>query len=332
MIPHDIQLQIIQKLHEETNVNDWTISGPEVEARECIIYKASNNQYPNDIAIKIYRKQIKKISTLQYDVLERFAKTLNKQNNEFSVPNVFGVLPKQGIFMMEWIEAPALERRLWRYFYSKKHVQSDIRRCFSWLKEFHTLANLEKKIVDIDSYKNIFKQCFKNHEGEELLSNNIVFSNGKVCFDNLVDKYSDLETFHADLHGDFTPSNILIDDHKVTAIDMFGNQHLPVDNDIALLFSYIAIEYPNMLTRYDFKLPPSEWPLLKLILDAYEYPNNTKQLNFFLFVFLFQLLRRWTIINHRNKNKRTTLLDKWRLKNTEMIVKNLCVTLNNIDS
>lgn len=327
MLSQDLQLQISLQLNEKTNIKNWLITGPEIEARECIIYKASNDDFPHPIAIKVYRKHTKKTSLLQHDVLVRFSNTLNSANNGYFVPEVFGSLPEHGIFMMEWINAPPLERRLWRYWYSKKRVQNDIHRSFLWLKEFHTFANPNKKTVNIKRYKEILERCFKDHDDQELFSDNRIFKKGRVCFNNLITKYHNLNILHADLHGDLTPSNILINDERVTSIDMFGNNNLPVANDIALLFSYIAIEYPNMLTHSDFKLPPEEWPLLKLILDAYEYPKDSQQLHFFLFVFLYQLLRRWSIINFRNKSKRTTLLDRWRLRNTEMIVKNLCDTL-----
>jgi len=327
MISTELQHLITEKLSQTTNINDWVINGPEIEARECIIYKASSLNYPHAIAIKTYRQKQQKYSLIQHDVLERFSNSLNLENNGYYVPKVFGSFPDKGIFLMEWIESPKLEKRLWRYFYSKKHVQSDMRRSFKWLKEFHLHANLENQLIKHEKYKDTLNKFFKEHEGKQLLSNNEVFAEGRKCFEKTSKNTINLIVLHANLHGDFTPSNILIDDEKVTSIDMFGNQHLPVANDIALLLTYIAIEYPNMLTRYDFKLPPTKWPLLELIIESYGYPKDSKQLNFFLFVFLYQLLRRWMVINHRNKNKRVKLLEKWRLRNIEMIVKNLTKTL-----
>ena len=94
---------------------------------------------------------------------------------------------------------------------------------------------------------------------------------------------------HANSHGDFTPSNILIDNIKITGIDFFAQSYLPIENDMALQLSYIVIEYPNMLTRSDFRLSPSEWPILKVVLDAYRYPKDSQQLKFFLFVFFISV-------------------------------------------
>jgi len=228
--------------------------------------------------------------------------------------------------MMEWIDAPSLSKRLWRHFYSKLHMQNDLIRSYSWLKEFHKLSTPKKQKTNIKRYKKILKKHQDTYD-EELLLNNPIYKNGKVSFDRLILEFRGFNTLHAEMHGDFTPSNILINDNRVTSIDMFSNRVLPVTNDIALLLSYISIEYPNILKHSDFKLPPAKWPILKLIFDAYEYPKESKQIRFFLLVFLYELLRRWLIINHRNKERNTPLLDRWRLRNTEIIVKNLCKTL-----
>ena len=327
MISNALKHQITEKLVKETGDDNWKITKTKIEARECIVFKATSSTYVHNIAIKVYRDYVKSNSILQHDVLESFGHTLNKQNTENFVPKVFGSFPEHGLFLMEWIKSPALERRLWRYFYSKEHVQDDISRTFKWLKSFHNHASLKNKKVNIEIYSRSLKKYTKNHEINKFLFKNEVFKLGIECFDNQLIHYNNFKTNHAYLHGDFTPSNVLIDDTKVTGIDIFGNQHLPIENDLALQFSYIVIEYPNMLTQSDFKLPPEKWPLLIVILDAYGYPKNPKQLGFFLIVFLYQLLRRWTIIINRSQTNRTTMLDRWRLRNTEMIVKHLSQTL-----
>lgn len=331
MISKALLTKITQKLQIQTGVNNWKITGSAIEARECAVYKSISSDYHHAIAIKIYRNIQKNTSEQQYEVLKRFSQLVNAQDNECFLPEVFGRLPEHGVILMEWIESPALERRLWRYFYSKQHVQSDISRTFKWLNSFHQLADPEKKSVDIDMYKHSLNQSIKKHDLDKSLSNNSVFQTAKKCFTKIVEHHKNFKTNHAKLHGDFTPSNILIDNNRVTAIDLFGSNLLPIENDLSLQFSYIAIEYPNMLTRSDFKLTPDQWPLLRVVLDAYDYPKDPKQLSFFLFVFLYQLLRRWTVIHYRNRSKRTPFLDRRRLRNTEMIVENLCISLENLD-
>jgi len=322
MINSDLRIKITKTLEKKTGVNNWSLSGPEIEARECVIYRATSSKFTFDIAIKVYRKIIKNNSILQHDILKKLNDTLNINNNENFVPKVFGSFPEHGTFLMEWVNSPPLERRLWRYFYSKKRVQNDINRTYKWLKSFHDITSVENKKVDIDFYTATLNECIRNHKMSVKLLENKVFQFGKLCFENYKNNYFNFKTAHALLHGDFTPSNILIDDTKVTGIDIFGNQNLPVANDISLQLSYIAIEYPNMLTRYDFTYPPEEWPLLKVVLEAYEYPKNQEQLKFLLFVFLYQLLRRWVIIFNRN-HMNNSILDRWRLRNTEMIVNHL---------
>lgn len=327
MIPDELRPLITQQLFKHTGFNNWVISGPEIEARECIIYKAYNPAYPHDIAIKTYRQARNTDYISQYDTLERFAISFNSNDNEFHAPKLFGDIPEYHTFLMEWIESPTLQWRLWRHCYNKKKIQKDIRRTFQWLREFHSFTNPEQNLIKIDHYKNTLHQYLKNHDGKSSLIKNKVFQEGMECFKQLSEYYENFSTDHAKLHGDFTPSNILIDDEKITGIDFLGQHQSPVVNDICLQLTYIAIEYPNMLNRFDFKHPPSHWPLLNIVLEAYDFTEDRKQRNFLLFVFLYQLLRRWSVIKFRNKNKRTSMLDLWRLRNTEMIVDRLCRTL-----
>lgn len=204
MISKNQKLQITHKLSKKTGVNDWTISGPEVEARECIIYKATSQLYSHHIAIKIYRKIQKGNSLVQYDALKSISLYLNQKDNEFFVPEVFGSFPDQGIFMMQWVESPTLERRLWRYFYSKKHVQSDISRTFKWLKAFHHYAKPKSKKTDIDYYKNAIDKGISDHQSKALHTANKTFLKGKNVY---LDSLNNTDVF---LHCTLIPMVILL--------------------------------------------------------------------------------------------------------------------------
>ncbi|CAA6806639.1 MAG: Unknown protein [uncultured Thiotrichaceae bacterium] len=330
MLSADLQQQIIQQLGEQTDAKDWVINGPVIEARECILYKASSATYPPAIAIKVYRdrKKRKNNTMPQYAALERFAPLLNGDDSEYRVPVAYGSFPEQRTFLMEWVDAPSLEHRLWRYCYHQGRQQHGMRRTFGWLRAFHEQADHEVKPANINRYKNRLQQCIERHEGEFLLVKNAVFHTGLACITNLAGQFEALNVAHARLHGDFTPSNMLIGNDAVTAIDIAGAQLLPVAEDICLQLSYIAIGYPNMLTRGDMKKPPSQWPLLAVILEAYGYPQDEQQRCFLLYVFLYQLLRRWAVIESRNKERRTPLVDRWRLRNSAMIVAGVCRTLD----
>lgn len=330
MLANDLQQQVIQQLSVRTAVADWVISGPVIAARECVLYKAASVNHPHNIAIKVYRdQQPRKRNTLpQYEALERFAPLLNTTQNgtqsEYRVPVGYGSFPQQRTFLMEWVEALSLQHRLWRNCYHKTRQQSDMRRTFAWLRQFHQHADRALKPVNINRYPNRLQQLIQGYDHDslltELLTDNAIFQSGLACITALSAQFSGLSVAHAKLHGDFTPSNVLIDAQAVTAIDITGKQLLPVTEDISLQLAYIAIGYPNMLTRMDMRQPPADWPLLEMVLEAYGYPQDEQQRRFLLYVFLFQLLRRWLVIAQRNKQRRTPLLDRWRLRNSQMIV------------
>ncbi len=329
MLSVDLQQQIVRQLGKQTAVENWVITGPVIESRECIIYKASGTTYPHAIAIKVYRdrKKRKNNAMPQYAALERFAPLLNTADSPYRVPVAYGSFPEQRTFLMEWVEAPTLEYHLWRYCYHRGQQQSGIRRTFGWLRAFHEQADHEVKPANIKRYKDRLQQFIEQQDGGALLEKNAVFHAGVECLVNLAGYFERLNVAHARLHGDFTPSNMLIGDDVVTAIDITGAQLLPVAEDIGLQLSYIATGYPNMLPRSDMKKPPSQWPLLAVILKAYAYPQGDGQRRFLLYVFLYQLLRRWVVIAYRNEERRMPLVDCWRLRNSEMIVAGVCRTL-----
>ena len=73
---------------------------------------------------------------------------------------------------------------------------------------------------------------------------------------------------------------------------------------MALMLNYITIDFPNMLTRRQMLKPADKWAIINIALDAYDYPKDKQQRSFFLFVFLYQTLRRWLIIHDRNIKNR----------------------------
>ncbi len=322
MITTDLQQQILRQLSQRTGCHDWLLSGEAIEARECVVQKIVSPTHPQAVAIKIYRDRTPRKNTAmpQYAALERFAPLLNTVGSEFRIPQAYGSLPEQRVFLMEWIDAPSLEKRLWRYCYSRCIQQADMRRTLGWLRAYHQQADLITRPINIHRYSNRLQQLLPKHEGEVLMADNGVFRHGIGLIRELAPHFAGLEVQHARLHGDFTPSNILLGEDAVTAIDVTGAQLLPVAEDITLQLSYIAIGYPNMLTRMDFRHPPDKWPLLRVILDAYGYAQDREQRWFLLYVLLYQLLRRWMVIAHRNKYRHIPMLDRWRLRNSQMIV------------
>jgi len=328
MLTDKIQKQTIQHLIDKTGYQNWALSGLKVTARQCSVYKLSCSDYPTDIALKIYHnKETSRQLYGQYLALERFSGSMNQQNSPYRTPKPYGCFTDQDCFLMEWISAPSLDNSLWRYFYHRSHQQVAIRKTYCWLKHYHQVADPTIQEVNLDHYHEQLLRHIEQYNGQELLSTKPIFAEGLEIIKKYSSAFSGMKLNHADAHGDFTPTNILLGENNITAIDIGGGQKMPIENDMALMLNYITIDFPNMLTRRHMQKPTDTWTILNIVLDAYDYPKNKPQRSFFLFVFLYQTLRRWLIINDRNI-KKSRLLDRWRLRNSERIVEGLIKALS----
>lgn len=323
MLTDKIQKQAITHLESTTECNDWVFSGRSVAARQCKVYQLTSKKFSKDIALKVYHnEQTSRQLKGQYSSLERLSTSMNTTNNKYRTPDTYGSFAEQKFFLMEWISAPSLDNTLWKYFYHRNRQQTAIKETYRWLKQYHQISSPIKEDLDQNFYLEQLKRHIDLYSGEKLSSSNQAFIKGLERITKMSSNFTDLKIDHSNAHGDFTPTNILIGSKNITGIDIGGNRKTPVENDMALMLNYITIDFFNMLTPRQMKKSVNSWSILNIALDAYGYSKDKNQRHFFLHVFLYQTLRRWLIINDRNIKKVRTI-DKWRLRNSENIVKGL---------
>jgi len=322
--------EILLHLEKTTASSDWTISGKTIDSRECQIFRASSLNHHHDIAIKVYRKN-SPISDTHHNALEENERIFNQLSNEYRIPQSYGYLKQHQVYMMEWINAPTLQYRLLRFCYHNTKQQNDIARTFKWLKQYHLrYGELPEKPVDIEWYCIHLQSYLEKMDPNKKLQKNKVFSLGLETLKSKAQIFEKLVVPLAKTHGDFTPSNVLIDDKTTTCIDLHDCNSQPITDEISLQLSYLSTGYINMLSRRHMQSPPQEWELLNTALDAYGYSNSQIQREFLLYVFLYQLLRRWLVIFERNESRRTPILDIWSLWHKEIVVEGVSKVLLNL--
>jgi len=112
----DQQQELLHHIELETNISGWSIDEHVIDSRECLIYKATNTLFDHNIAIKIYRQDLKATLKVpegqnplsQYDALLNCASVFNQAGSKYRAPQGYGRLPQQNAFFMEWVEAPTL--------------------------------------------------------------------------------------------------------------------------------------------------------------------------------------------------------------------------------
>jgi len=327
MLSDELKNKVLQSLRDKTGLQSWTVNKSPIVARNCVVYRLSCDQHLTDIALKIYSNdQASRQLQSQYEVIKGFSETLNKKKFQYRVPEPYGSFVEDNCFLMEWALGESLDIRVWKYFYYEKKQFSDITKAYRWLKQYHQVANPILQKIDLNYFPDQLIEHIQKHNGQSLLENNVIFSEGLKLINEHGLSFSNLEVMHASLHGDFTPTNILIDKDAVTGIDIGKGSSQPIEIDMALMLNYIVIDNLNMLSKAHLKKAPETWSILNTVLDAYGYPRDKSQRQFFLFVFLFEMLRRWLILNNRN-NKNPRLIDRWRLRNTVRIVAGISAVL-----
>ncbi|KAG1660444.1 Guanylate kinase [Nymphon striatum] len=168
---------------------------------------------------------------------------------------------------------------------------------------------------------------------QNFVKNSAIFQEGLSTLNEFGNQFHAHKTFHADIHGDLNLGNIILGDSYVTGIDIGATISAPIENDIAQMLNYISINYFNMLTRIDMRKPFKEWEILNVVLDSYGYSTDEKSRNFFIYVFLYQVLRRWLSVQDIHKPNRDhaakfKMLGRWRLHNSSALVQGLTKSIN----
>ena len=221
----NIKKQAIQYLIDKTGCKNWALSGLNVTARQCNVYQLCCPEYSKDIALKIYHnKETSRQLQGQYRALERFSDSMNDSNTEYRTPEPYGCFADQDYFLMEWVSAPSLDDSLWRYFYNQNRQQAAMRKTYSWLKNYHQVADPSLQEVNIDHYNAQSERFIKQYDGQKLLSTKPAFTEGLEIIKEFRATFSGMQLNHADAHGDFTPANILLGNKNVTAIDIGRGQ------------------------------------------------------------------------------------------------------------
>jgi len=333
MLANNLKIKVIDYLTTETNAKQWKVLGSGIESNDSIVYRLSSCDYHLDFALKVYHTEKSVKITQHYQSIERFAKSLNVNNSKLRVPEPLYLFLDEKCFLMEWVDGDSLKDTLWKNCFSKKQLQIHIRDAYLWLKYYHQNANLEFKAVDTSRYLSNLKNHIENSNAEDLLDNNHIFKSAFVTLINFEKSFNKIKSYHADLHGDLNLANFIINQNSIFGIDIGGKESLPVEDDLAQMLNYICVNYFNMLTRFDIHKSQDTWEIFNVALDAYDYPKDQESRDFFLFVFLYQMLYRWVSIRktHRLGKEKTIIffsLGKWRLYNSSIIVKSLTKLIN----
>jgi len=308
-------------LEQASGVGQWTLE-PVLESREARLLRAVSPAVSVPVAVKVYHDGPASSVQQEYQALRRFFHAFQSgsegADGEFGVPRPCSHDPKRGVLLMQWLEAQTLHDYLWRHFYHRNRQQSAMTRAFRWLQQFHQRGGTTCRVADAGVYLNSLQFNLEQQRSTLSARRYAELSPYLRQFSRLTSRFSALRVAHADVHGDFAPRNLLLNPSQVFGIDIRASQNRPVADDFARMLHAIAVGYPNMLTRADMKHPPQHWPLLRLLLEAYGYPDTEEQRDYLLLVLLYRLL--FHRIKGRIAEDPGGLWGRWISYNTRMVL------------
>ncbi len=308
--PHTELLEkLLPTLTAVDATTEWYIRGPAVRARKCEVYKVANANHT--LALKVYRPGMVSgaAPNLQYRTLVHCNQAAQRQPL-LRAPTALAFLPDDGAILMDWQTAPTLRSVLWKKFASPNQRLGLITAAARWLRAFHELSGIGIEPINggkLTAKLNI--QMTRQSDVVALLEQDPAF---QICLDRFLDTAADAgkKIPHALLHGDFTPTNLLVDDAGIIGMDMWGARHGPVYEDIARMLAYLGVVSPFALSPMP---QSSRSTLIRAFVQGYGDDLFDPQSSQFPMVLLYQQLRRWLVYAGKNNSHRFSPLAKWQL-------------------
>ncbi len=289
--------------------SDWHIDGPNVRARKCNIFKLANAN--RALALKVYKPGMvsSEAPNIQYRALVRCNQAVQHQPL-LRAPTALAFLPDENAILMDWLTAPSLRSVLWRKFAAPHKGLELVTAAAKWLRAFHELSGIKLEPVTGNKLASkLSTQMARKPDAMTALEEDPAF---QTALNSFFDAASNAcgNAAHALLHGDFTPTNLLVDDAGIIGMDMWGARRAPVYEDIARMLAYLGIVSPFAVSLSP--LSPDN-KLIQTFARGYGGDIFDPQSPHLPIILLYQQLRRWLVYSGKRNSQPLSPLAKWQL-------------------
>ncbi len=283
--------EILKDYNDKYNLKDvWEISDDEIIRREAIIFKVKSQYHKKHIAIKIYTNH-QAIVRKQYQAFKHYFENMD---DIYTVPEPYGYLLESGALVTEWIDYKGTDKQLWGFNMDFDARSEFVANIGKWLRKFHACSEITIQEYSSKSVIRKIDNMMAKVSGFNKLY--ISLASFKRAYNKIIEynnKFEGLELEYIDIHGDFTPSNLLAGD-KYVGIDFNQNIEAPAIFDIARFLIYLDV-YRKFLTKGSSlsRYGCNERDFKAFISGYGEYDKNVTP-EFFYYIQLCEVLRRFT--------------------------------------
>ncbi len=281
----------------------WAVTATAGNSRKCDIYVLASPHTAKKLAIKIYRPGMvsDRAPKAQY-------KAMLRAHGKLACPKAYGFLPDDRAILMDWIEGPRFRSVLWQQILHPSKRLALVEQTGRWLRQLHDLSSPQTE--PFDGGKMIAKlhiQLTKHEAAAKALGLDEVFNASLKTLEQLA-PVIDADIPHSLLHGDFTPSNLLVKNDTILGIDIWGARRAPIYEDAARMLAYLSVTSP-------FSLSPrplgADSALMNAFIDGYGKDQINPEEPAWRFTLLYQQLRRWIVYQNRLKQQTIPLVPFW---------------------
>jgi hypothetical protein len=213
---------------------DWKVSVV-TTARESWLFKAASPQAPWPLAVKVYCTATPDaLPARQLRVLGQYHDAMAGQPG-LTVPAPWAVLPQHRALMMQWIDAPRVDKLLNRASgrTERSRIMAEAGR---WLRHFHDQGEHDaRRLGDLDLLRPL--DILMGSLGLETAPDP-AFRTAHATLQDCVRDLRDAPIPLVTAHGDFSPANLFLGNDRAVGFDFKAKPAWPAARDIMHFLVY----------------------------------------------------------------------------------------------
>jgi aminoglycoside phosphotransferase (APT) family kinase protein len=295
---------VLQRQHPGSR---WAVGGAPLECRKSTVLPLVEHGGQGRAGLKIYseaRAAERQAAGLQY------AAAMNAFPG-YGAPVLYDHDAEAGSLLVEWVQAPHLEQVLVRSAASPSAHCRTIERVGDWLRAFHALGGTVEGEFDSARYRSqLNARMVSATSGLETLRLDPLWVRSVDWLESELDRVDGTLVPLACTHGDFTFTNVLVSRDRVTGIDIWADRWLPLAEDLARMFVYLAMGDLFPLRARLGPVPLDRRRAQRALLAGYG-GLDSRSMTVWEVLVCFEALARWLSLSDRLA-RRESPTERWK--------------------
>lgn len=219
----------------------WNLSGDTRQFRKSRVVFLTTADGAHRAGLKLYADT--RAAKRQGEAL-LYGAAVDRQRGH-AVPALYHLDAEAGALLVEWLDAPHLEAVLIRSALSPARHRRTLERVGAWLRDFHSAGRIEPGPFEAERYRAQFAARIAGAEaGAGVLRADSLWGRSCAWLERRLERLDGTPVPSGCTHGDFTFTNVLVTPETVTGIDIWAEPEVPLVEDLARMFVYLAMGDP----------------------------------------------------------------------------------------